>query len=147
MAVDAHSHPVSLTFPGSDHCKPRSCTAPAWLGLDKTGEIPKYMCPPANVRLINDESLPPSSLLKLPHFAGCLSNCSLLGTDAACCKGNYSSLSVCSLDPNPALAQACPEAYSYAFSNAHRSVLTTCKFDNGTKHEMTMTFCPETQVT
>ena len=142
VAVDAHSQPLSITFPGSEQCQSRSCPVPAWLGLVGSEELPTAICPSDNIWLKGGKSLPPSRIMNMSQVAGCLSNCTLLGTDAACCTGNYSSPSVCRLDPNPVLAQACPEAYSYAYSDGQRDVLSTCSFDNGRKPRMTVTFCP-----
>ncbi|KAF2221243.1 hypothetical protein BDZ85DRAFT_266503 [Elsinoe ampelina] len=46
----------------------------------------------------------------------CLSNCTLLGTDEACCRGMFNDPTRCPAS-SPALKQACPRAYSYAYDD------------------------------
>lgn len=127
---------MKVVFPGMPQCRSRSCLKQPSLGCQDH----KIQCPPQNLWYLNGES--PSQLSKVDasQIVGCKSNCSVLNTDEACCKGNYSQPSVCNTDSNPALAQACPEAYSYAYSDQARSVVSQCFLNP--ESLMKVTFCP-----
>jgi len=84
----------------------------------------------------------PSDTANASQIAGCKSNCSIWDTDAACCKGEFNLPSTCKSDSSPALADACPDAYSYAYSDQSRNVVSQCC----TKFSMKITFCPSTSI-
>ena len=136
-SVDGHTQPIKVAFPGMSQCQPRSCLKPPTLGCqDRT-----IQCPLENIWYLGGETPSQSSNINALQIVGCKSNCNVLNTNEACCKGNYSQPSVCSTDSKPALARACPDAYSYAYSDQARNVVSHCSL---TKESlMKVTFCPE----
>lgn len=72
-----------------------------------------WQCPERNRPLRNLEN----SLSFLPQGQACVSNCSLLGTDEACCRNANSTRKTCSEDSSPAIKIAAQEAYSFAYDD------------------------------
>jgi hypothetical protein len=136
ILVDGHTQPLEVQFPESANCDTRSCFAPPELGMVNNFT---YKCPIENTWYLGGF---PSGSANASQVAGCKSNCSILDTDAACCKGDFNLPSTCNLDSSPALAEACPRAYSYAYSDQDRSVVSQCCSES----LMTVTFCPSTRI-
>ena len=127
---------MEITFPGLPQCKARACFVSAALESNQSA----VGCPSSNLWFKEGKSTKPDPNTNLKQIAGCLSNCSTLGTDAACCRGKFADPFTCR-DPNPAFARACPQAYSFAFSERDRNVLVTCAL-NERNSSMIITFCP-----
>jgi hypothetical protein len=53
----------------------------------------------------------------LPPNQACVSNCSLLNTDEACCRNANNTRETCSRDSSPAIKAAAQEAYSFAYDD------------------------------
>lgn len=107
--VDGFSSTVVATFPSGQ--------------LPDISAVPvaNWTCPVAN-------RLPPGSAFPtpfLPETVACLSNCTVYGTESACCTGSYNNTNTCP-QPNAALAAGVPSAYSFAYddSNALKSFRT-----------------------
>lgn len=92
---------VTTAFP-----QPRSIVAKASTG---------WKCPLKNRMMALGES-PTQPPPFLPASQACLSNCTLLDTDEACCRGQFNKPETCA-DHNPAFSDGIPEAYSYAYSD------------------------------
>lgn len=72
-----------------------------------------WQCPEANrISQLGANGVPRNFL---PEWQACLSNCSLLHTDTACCPWPYTRQNC--TNANPALVVAGPEAYTYAFDD------------------------------
>lgn len=73
-----------------------------------------WQCPMGNRFEKEIASGAPQPLLH--QSQACLSNCSVLQTDLACCKGKYNTPDTCA-NTNPDLVLAAPEAYTYAYDD------------------------------
>lgn len=72
-----------------------------------------WRCPQANrIGLAGTAEVPTNFL---PEAQACLSNCSLLHTDSTCCPPPYTPENC--TNANPALVEAGPEAYTYAYDD------------------------------
>lgn len=104
--IDAFSNTWTVTPPAgctnvSDDmpCDPILCSPPA-----------RWSCPTPNKA---SESSRVSTML---HAETCLSNCTLLDSDEACCRGLFDEPGICR-NHSPALKVACPQSYSYAYDD------------------------------
>ena len=134
--VDGFTIGLKIDFPDNDECATRTCSATPWLG-DGPANAP--LCPLENLWYTNGSS--PSSInsIAFDEIAGCKSNCSLHGTDAACCTGEYLDPKLC-VTQNPLFRQVCPEAYDFAYRN---DTLRACGI-NTQNSTMRITFGPST---
>lgn len=99
-------------FPPSEGCKTINGTSCQTLSCSPP---PEWTCPEAN----QVRNAYPSGVYSQPFLRPdqiCISNCSLLNTDLACCKAPYDNAQTCPAS-NPALKNACPSSYSYAFDD------------------------------
>ena len=135
ILVDGHTQPLEVQFPNSK-CETRSCSVSPGLEMLNNST---YSCPMENIWYLG--GFPPGSA-NASQIAGCKSNCSILDTDVACCKGEFNLPSTCKTDSSPALAEACPSAYSYAYSDQNRNVVSQCC----SNLLMTITFCPSASI-
>ena len=116
--IDAATYWVEVRSPTSDtgectqvhngtesSCQNIICKAPT-----------EWQCPAQN-RFDFNENGEYLSHSYLDANQSCVSNCTLLQTDEACCRGEYASPEACP-NPNPELKKACGEGYSYAFDDA-----------------------------
>ncbi|KAG8630691.1 hypothetical protein KVT40_002310 [Elsinoe batatas] len=76
--------------------------------------LPEWRCPEENLVRSNPGYSVAQSFAPLNGV--CLSNCSLKGTDEACCQGSFKSPSTC-MDTSSALKSACQHAYSYTYDD------------------------------
>jgi hypothetical protein len=72
-----------------------------------------WQCPERNKPPRNMENL----LSFLPQGQACVSNCSLLNTDQACCRNAYNTSETCGENSSPAIKIAAQEAYSFAYDD------------------------------
>lgn len=81
-----------------------------------TARPPKdWRCPEPNRYPVSQHSHDVFSFLA-PNQA-CVSNCSLLNTDEACCRNAHNARETCSKDPSPGIKEAAQEAYSFAYDD------------------------------
>ncbi|KAM5527309.1 hypothetical protein FOXYSP1_20181 [Fusarium oxysporum f. sp. phaseoli] len=116
--VDGYTTGISVV-PDKKGCKTLTCDVPPFLGGHDPSDT---LCPATNLKLSNPE-LPFKSL---DQVDGCLSDCSLYGTDEYCCQNAWN-------DPNKCPAssawfkEACPDAYSYPYDD---TAVNTCELSD-----------------
>lgn len=117
---------IGPTSKASPSCAPLVCSIP-----------PDWQCPVAN-RFDQDlsKAYPPTYLDALQS---CVSNCTLYGSDEACCKNANNTEQTCT-NQNPALQNMCEDAYSYAFDDKRASYVYQLTLDGDTAVHITA--CP-----
>jgi hypothetical protein len=117
---------IGPTSKASPSCAPLVCSIP-----------PDWQCPVAN-RFDQDlsKAYPPTYLDALQS---CVSNCTLYGSDEACCKNANNTEQTCT-NQNPALQNMCEDTYSYAFDDKRASYVYQLTLDGDTAVHITA--CP-----
>lgn len=113
--IDALTYPVEI-IPPSGGCTQILNGAQSGCGNIDCSPPQNWSCPSQNRFDYENQGMYLSHSY-LSADQSCISNCTLLETDEACCSGAFASADVCQ-NANPALKSACPQAYSYAFDDA-----------------------------
>jgi len=100
------------------NCAPLSCRVP-----------PGWQCPIAN--RFDQGPSKNYPLTYLDPLQSCVSNCTLYGSDEACCKNANSTEQTCT-NQNPALRDMCEDAYSYAYDDKRAAFVYQLTLDGDT---------------